>query len=485
MSNSLREACSDSRVAVVRLPSFNYEGESENGDPIAAALMRLGRELEWADPDRGPLANVIPRGARVVVKPNFVNHANQGSGGILPLVTHQSLVHKSVEAALQAGAGKVLVGDAPIQSCDFELLLKVMNLDSWSETLAKKDQRFKGIHDFRRTKSVIHNGVRVAAENLQSEDNFVLFDLAAFSLLEAVTDEHESFRVTSYDPSLMAKTHSRGRHQYLVSRHLMEADVVINLPKLKTHKKAGVTCALKNLIGINGNKEYLPHHRLGGTDAGGDCYPGGNPIKRALEFSFDRQNSTESLFAAKVWQTVGQQINRVLSLTGDVLGIEGSWHGNNTIWRTCLDLNRILLYGRADATMADEPQRRVIHIVDAVVAGQGDGPLSPQPLELSLIFAGQNAAAVDWVGSRLLGYDPNRIPIVREAFGEFKWPLTRFTHNDLSLKGDLGEGGVELLESARVSADIIYPVGWADAVDGSADSARTVVSNTRETEEAA
>jgi len=36
---------------------------------------------------------------------------------------------------------------------------------------------------------------------------------------------------------------------------------------LKLHRKAGITCALKNLIGINGNKEYLPHHRLGGSQA--------------------------------------------------------------------------------------------------------------------------------------------------------------------------------------------------------------------------
>jgi uncharacterized protein (DUF362 family) len=60
----------------------------------------------------------------------------------------------------------------------------------------------------------------------------------------------------------MAKTHHPGVHQYLVAKEVIEADIIINLPKLKTHRKAGVTCALKNLIGINGNKEYLPHHRV-------------------------------------------------------------------------------------------------------------------------------------------------------------------------------------------------------------------------------
>src|SRR5215813_11306448 len=83
------------------------------------------------------------------------------------------------------------------------------------------------------------DGVRVASENQVSEDQFVLFDLGEDSLLEPVTDDRDSFRVTCYDPRLLAKTHTRGRHQYLIARAIIEADVVINLPKLKTHKKAG------------------------------------------------------------------------------------------------------------------------------------------------------------------------------------------------------------------------------------------------------
>ena len=35
------------------------------------------------------------------------------------------------------------------------------------------------------------------------------------------------------------------------------------MPKLKTHKKCGVTISLKNLVGLNTNKNLLPHHSLG------------------------------------------------------------------------------------------------------------------------------------------------------------------------------------------------------------------------------
>jgi Domain of unknown function (DUF362) len=57
--------------------------------------------------------------------------------------------------------------------------------------------------------------------------------------------------------------HSNGHHRYKVSRTVIESDVFINLPKLKTHKKAGITASLKNLVGINTYKNWLPHHTEG------------------------------------------------------------------------------------------------------------------------------------------------------------------------------------------------------------------------------
>lgn len=437
----------ESSLAVVEAPESAYV--ENDGATIMGAIERMATELGWASEGKGPFGALIPAGARVLIKPNFVLHHNQGSGGMDPMITHGSVVRAVVKAALQADPSEVLVGDAPIQTCDFPALLKEAQLDSWSNELTKADPRFRGVKDFRRTIAKYVNGVRVAEEDLLPEDEFVLFDLGADSLLEPITDDKDDFRVTCYDPRLMAKTHGRGRHRYLVARDVMTAEVVINLPKLKTHKKAGITCALKNLIGINGNKEYLPHHRLGGTDLGGDCYPGDSKVKRMLEYAADQQNLADAGAKAKVWGGVATQLNRVLHLMGDELGIEGSWSGNDTIWRTGLDLNRIMLYGDVDGSMGSSPQRRVVHLADAIVAGQGDGPLSPLPLPLGLLFAGNNPAVVDWFGARLLGYDPQLVPIVREAFGSFRWPIaTSRPSDELNVK--------QLLP-------VIYPSGWRNA----------------------
>lgn len=462
------------RVAAVGASRYPELSAGGGTDEIAGALGRAARLLGWADDGGGPLGRVVPRGSRVLVKPNLVLHENQGPWGTEPLVTHPSLIRAAVEAALRAGASEVLVGDAPVQGCDFARLLEVTGLGEWAEELQKSEPRFKGVRDFRRTTCTFADGVRVAVEDLQPEERFALFDLGGESLLEPVTDGGGGFRVTCYDPRLMRKTHAPGRHQYLVAREVVEADVVINLPKLKTHKKAGVTCALKNLIGINGNKEYLPHHRVGGSRTGGDCYEGASPVKRAIEFALDRQNTTDSAAAVKVWRGLGAQLERVANLLGDETGTEGSWSGNDTVWRTCLDLNRVLLYGRADATMADSAQRRVIHLVDAVVAGQGNGPLAPEPLALGLLLAGSSAPAVDWVGALLLGYDPSKVHVTREAFGRFRWPLVPFGPGDVTLCGDAGEGNAAEVVRARPDAPAVnHPVGWRDASARSNDEGET------------
>ena len=102
---------------------------------------------------------------------------------------------------------------------------------------------------------------------------------------------------------------------------------------------------------------------------------------------------------------------------------EGSWYGNDTIWRTCLDLNRALLYADAGGQMHDTPRREEISIVDAIVSGQGEGPLDPTPLETGALFAAHNPAVGDYVGAHALGFDPAKIPLVRHAFDGMRWRI--------------------------------------------------------------
>jgi uncharacterized protein (DUF362 family) len=52
-------------------------------------------------------------------------------------------------------------------------------------------------------------------------------------------------------------------------------------------------------------------------------------------------------------------------------------------------------------------------ISDCIVAGQGQGPLMAEPVELGLLLGGDNAVAVDVVACRLTGYRPDEIEHLR------------------------------------------------------------------------
>jgi len=438
-----RSQVSDSSVSMTSVGGYDL-GEVTRG------LRKLADSLGWATPIGG-FGRVIPPGARVIVKPNWVLHRNHGPWGLQPLVTQTAVIESVVRELLAGQVASVEVCDAPIQGCDWEALGRDTGASAWAERTRGQDDRFLGLRDLRRT---IRSSSRTA-KDLKPLSEYVLFDLASDSLLEAISTPNPTFRVTQYDPYLLAKTHHPGVHQYLIGRPLLEADVVVNLPKLKTHKKAGVTSALKNLVGINGNKEYLPHHRIGGSLEGGDCYPGRSYLKRTLEATYDAYNTADSKPARAVWRGVTRALHTLLSRTSDQVGIEGSWIGNDTVWRMSLDLNRILLYGRPDGTLAETPQRIVLHIVDAIVAGQGDGPLAPEPLPLHIMLAGRSAPALDWIGAELLGYDPAKVPIVARSFDHFRWPLAAFSPADIDF--------VSSRELLRPDTAIRHPVGWRDA----------------------
>jgi hypothetical protein len=197
-----------------------------------------------------------------------------------------------------------------------------------------------------------------------------------------------------------------------------------------------------------------------------------------LEYVADRQNLTTSYLAGSAWHGLDFALSVISRWQGDRLGIDGSWSGNDTVWRMCLDLNRILLYGRADAGLADRIQRRVIHIVDAVIAGQGDGPLAPDALPMGFVLVAQSAAATDWVGARLLSYDPARVPLVRGAFQNFRWPLVNFSASQIRLAGDLGEGPSDGL-LRRNLFDVDHPLGWRDAAADQGGAPASSKSSTR------
>jgi uncharacterized protein (DUF362 family) len=392
-----------------------YADQSHVDELVRRAFIAAG--LGRSDP-AAPLKDLIPAGATVLLKPNWVLDVNQSNLGMECMITHSSVVEAAVREVGLARPARIIVGDAPIQLCKIERIATA----ELRARLSAAAGRPVEIVDFRRTVCESQDMSAGVTSGRRDESRYVRFDLGSESLLEPVSDSRQRFRVTNYDPRELARTHAPGRHQYLLCREAFEADVILNLPKLKMHRKAGLTAALKNLVGLNGSKEFLPHHRKGSAEEGGDCYARRSLTLTAVEEALDRANHHIGSDAYKPWYDLAIKCWRRQNRRAPAQ-VEGSWHGNDTVWRMVLDLNRMLLYGCADGTMADVPLRRIYTLTDAVVAGEKEGPMAPSPALVGLLTFGANSCASDLVNAALVGMDWRKVALLRESFGAFRYPL--------------------------------------------------------------
>jgi uncharacterized protein (DUF362 family) len=117
-----------------------------------------------------------------------------------------------------------------------------------------------------------------------------------------------------------------------------DADVVISVPKLKTHNEAGVTLSLKNAMGVPPVSLY---------------------------------NSSGSTYRNLI-------------------------HEKYEVRKTIAQIN-----------LARKPD---LAVIDAILAGQGEGPWAAEPIEVDAILAGRDLVALDAVGATIMGIDPRRIP---------------------------------------------------------------------------
>ena len=396
---------------------------------VRGALQGLGLDAERFDTAQwNPLGALVARGRRVVLKPNFIRHWNPLQGATVDsVVTHGSIVRALADYAYLAvgSEGSVAIAEAPQQDCDFERIREIAGLGEmehfYEETLGRELE----IIDLRREAVTFRDGIIVARKPLPGDPlGYRSVDLGARSCFCGSGLDPSRFRGADYDPVDTAERHSGGVHAYLLSETVLSADLVVNLPKLKTHKKSGVTLALKNLVGINGDKNWLPHHSLGAVAQGGDEFPDSRWIDRL------RSQATE---LARPWLARGRGLGlfrfarRIeASVRGDEFIRSGNWYGNRTTWRMCLDLNRCLYYSDAGGVRLDAPApvRTVLTVLDGIVAGEGQGPLAPRDVALGVVLAATDPVALDLAAVRLMGFDERLIPKVSEPMRDEQLRVT-------------------------------------------------------------
>ncbi len=409
----------------------------------------------------------------VVIKPNWVLHEHDPRHPIAALVTDARVIAATVEAAAALfPEARITIGDCPLQRADWPLLCAQSGL---APAIARLTDRFGSrlaFRDLRQDVFTYEQGRLVAKSGAAHGDplGYREVRLGASSHLEEISAGADRFAIHDHDRRKTRANHGPGDHRYFVAQSFLDADVIINLPKWKTHSKSGLTAALKNLVGINGDKAYLPHFSRGAPSWGGDEYWDQG------RWMYWTQNTLRELLRARLWWAYrlarplwlgfkavrSALLRRQAGPPPDFYVGGGSWHGNETIWRMIYDLNFVIQCVDAEGVLHATPQRDYFCIVDGLTCGEGDGPLFPDPRPLDWLVFGSDPFAVDATLARFMGFDFERLPILarRERFLGPLWG--DFDPDTLAVSVDDRVGP---LASFAIHHRFVPPPGWIGHVE--------------------
>lgn len=390
---------------------------------------------------------MIKPGDKVLIKPNLVVHNHYlGKDALYGSIIHGSVVRPIIDYVYKAlqGRGSIIIADNPVEGADFDSIMKFSGIRDMVVKLTERGYKGLRVLDLRpKVLKEAQSGRFYQEEQTGDPLGYVSINLgkdSMFSELDKDTDIHyytlADSTIDHIDPkcvkeSLTDKYHNSKRHGYIVSKTVLDADVIINVSKMKTHCKAGVTLTLKNMIGITYQKDCMPHHRPGPPPIGDSFpdYPAAHYV--AARKAYRKLRESVGIHRLPGFRTLRDFLQRKKILVGQHIE-HGNWKGNDTIWRTILDLNRIALYADKNGIMHDTPQRKMFCIVDGIVAQQGDGPMAGEPKNTSIIFGGYNPILVDALAVKSMGIDYRIIKTISNAHEIKKWKLLPNENIDFS-----------------------------------------------------
>lgn len=410
-------------------PERYPEYDLKNVDPsnqvypwVRETLRRAGLDQEnYGTPNWNPLGDIVRPGMTVLIKPNTVSHRHEGRKEYFSVVIHPSVLRPVLDYLCLAlrNEGKIIVGDSQVINGRFEEAMAMSRIDqllAWYRTQTPIPIDCFDLRTVRGVRTWMYGKWGRKTVN-QDPLGFQVVDLGDESFFRNIDPKRLRIAVASYKK--MYEHHSGGRHEYVFPKSVLASDAIISIPKLKTHRRTAVTLALKNFMGLPASKASLPHFQTGAPQEGGDQYIHPSWRKRVCLVLHD-QIQTRSWIPVKfvlavikklIWDT-----HKVLPFKDEVY--EAMWHGNDTLWRTLLDINRIVFYADKNGKLCDTPQRQYFCLIDGIVAGEGNGPLSPDPRTPGVLLAGYNPAAIDAVAASIMGFDVDKIPLIRKALEE-------------------------------------------------------------------
>jgi uncharacterized protein (DUF362 family) len=458
-----------------RYPEYPFEviGAEPNAsyEAVRETFYLLGLDGEhYGTPEWNPLGDVVKPGECVLLKPNFVKeHRIDKPGEWQQIITHGSVLRAVADYVFLAlkGSGRIVIADGPQSDSDFDRISELVGLAGIRQFYAGFGIEFE-YYDLRNEHWVERDGVYVGREKLRGDPaGTVVVNLGGRSHLPDA-GEGRRYYGAFYDLEETNRHHCGGRHEYVFCRTPLMADVVIHVPKLKTHKKCGITLNLKGLVGLNGNKNWLPHYVMGTPKNGGDQFADDSPghamenalVVRAKELLLGKSGWAKALARRLKGPAYG-----LFGKTNTVVR-SGNWWGNDTVWRMSLDLAAVLMFADKDGNLHDVPQRRFFSVVDAIIAGDGNGPMEADAKDCGMVIAGACPVSVDAVAARVMGFDYRKLALIAEAFRCEKWPFVQHGYEDIEVQSNDPRVDSVMLTDAGVDIFRFRPhFGWTGEIE--------------------
>lgn len=354
---SQTDKCKISVVSVSYNPAINYGNaiapyDPENNPAYQYAFDTIIR-LNLGS-NNNPLGKLIKQGDKVLIKVNLIEQQT-------PFYTRPEIVRPLIDMCRIAGASTIQVADG-----------------SYSYSHMQDAFEYTGYANMIRELQLRHSHIPIKTVNLCERDywqwihmgNDSFFYNSALADLDLSSLSHLLYKTQYYSTPDSSGVNPQGHCMgwYAINKHVLDADVIINVPKLKVHGTAIMTGCLKSFVGCLINNTYedtwhaerIPHYN-----------------ERA------KPNDPFS---------------------------------NEILWRAVGDVNKIILYADKNGRLHSSPQRKLLNFIDGIDAAE-KGNRSKWSGKLcvgKILMAGTDPVAMDAVACRVMGYDFRAIPSIKK-----------------------------------------------------------------------
>jgi uncharacterized protein (DUF362 family) len=454
-----------------RFPEYGNGPCSPDANPVYRSVRELFCRLgfdrgRFGTPQWNPLSHLIHPGDRVFIKPNLVSHEHRSHKGtatnLFSVITHPAVVRAVADYAALAlqGRGEIVIGDNPSIDANFERLLARTRLEALPVVYATHFGVRCRVLDLRPvwTPDLSDYGFKSRTARLPGDpEASSLVNLGRLSYFYG--RDCSGLRGVFSDRDETIRHHQGDCHEYSISNTILRSDVFISIPKLKAHHKVGATLNVKGLVGINSNKNLLPHWRVGFAAHGGDEFP--RPHRRLDPWRLRVSQALTDLLPESLYLAARRAVPASIARLFERRVIHshekfrGAWDGNDTCWRMAADLYKVFILDQAGwRSSRGKPPLRTLSVIDGVVAGEGDGPFTPTPRNAGVILGSEDLLLADAAAVRFMDFDLSQIRYLAALLDEAAVVL-----NEVAVTSDLS-GFESCFLTTEAFGRFLAPHGW-------------------------